>query len=462
MRIVRFCLALTLIPLALGEGLPVPGFPVAAEVPGSPNRLLVTPDGKIIVSGGGVEIPGRGGRRIVRLNRDGSLDPSFDPKGGGGSGFGTGVPFVRQDDGLLIVSQQAPAGTGGQAKVMRLGEDGAADPSWRSRYPYLDGAVNQLALWGNLGVYAAGDFQNVVTASGFPQPKKERRSKVARFKSDGSLDNVFVPQVMTAGSIYAMEVQPDGRILVAGELWLPETSQYSFILRYDSDGSFDPEFKIPLGVLETCLSLRLQPDGGILYVLLSKPTPTLAQFGRLTANGEIDAAFAPRIEGAEFPVVSSVAVQGDQKILIAGNFRSINGVPRNGIARLFPDGRLDPDFDPGAGPNGGVSSLSLDWNGDVLVGGSFTEMNGRIVPGLARLECEDRVPPPKLGIRYLELPVVLFSSLSPLKIYRMESASSVAANDWTLFSEFYGDPRMQGFAVSEFQDSSRIFRILVR
>src|SRR6185369_16330586 len=37
----------------------------------------------------------------------------------------------------------------------------------------------------------------------------------------------------------------------------------------------------------------------------------------------------------------------DRKIYIAGTFQQVQGVPRQFIARINPDGQLDPSFDPG-------------------------------------------------------------------------------------------------------------------
>ena len=47
--------------------------------------------------------------------------------------------------------------------------------------------------------------------------------------------------------------------------------------------------------------------------------------------------------------VRSLAVQPDGKILIAGVFSTVQGVPRHGLARLKADGGLDQSFDPGQG-----------------------------------------------------------------------------------------------------------------
>src|SRR5436189_6262030 len=46
--------------------------------------------------------------------------------------------------------------------------------------------------------------------------------------------------------------------------------------------------------------------------------------------------------------VYATAVQPDGKIIIAGEFSSVLGVPRGNIARLNSDGTLDMTFDPNA------------------------------------------------------------------------------------------------------------------
>src|SRR5438105_4383909 len=71
--------------------------------------------------------------------------------------------------------------------------------------------------------------------------------------------------------------------------------------------------------------------------------------------------------------VSSIAVQADGKILIGGDFTTVLGVARNRIARLNPDGTLDA-FNPNA--NGGVNAIAVQADGKILAGGNFTTIGG--------------------------------------------------------------------------------------
>ena len=78
--------------------------------------------------------------------------------------------------------------------------------------------------------------------------------------------------------------------------------------------------------------------------------------------------------------VYAAAVQPDGKIVIAGSFSSVLGVPRGNIARLNADGTLDMGFDPSA--YGEVYSVAVQADGKVLLGGQFLQLqpNGAASP----------------------------------------------------------------------------------
>jgi uncharacterized delta-60 repeat protein len=92
--------------------------------------------------------------------------------------------------------------------------------------------------------------------------------------------------------------------------------------------------------------------------------------------------------------VNALALQPDGRILVAGRFDSVNGVPRNGLARLAASGAVDTTFDPGTGleieyeePGSAlITALALQPDGRVLVTGCFTHVNGVTRANLARLQ----------------------------------------------------------------------------
>lgn len=105
------------------------------------------------------------------------------------------------------------------------------------------------------------------------------------------------------------------------------------------------------------LALVTLAQGGVLYQSF---TP-LGSPGTSGANG----------------IVWAFARQADGKILIGGDFTSYQGTPANRIARLNADGSLDLSFNTSVGFNAIVYSIVIQPDQNILVGGDFTEFNGK-------------------------------------------------------------------------------------
>lgn len=92
--------------------------------------------------------------------------------------------------------------------------------------------------------------------------------------------------------------------------------------------------------------------------------------------------------------IHAIALQPNGQIIIGGEFTEYDGKQRNRIARLNFDLSLDTSFDPnGDGFNGTVHALALV-NNNILVGGSFTGTGGTIQKAkhlLARLDSNGNV-----------------------------------------------------------------------
>ncbi|MCX6880926.1 MAG: hypothetical protein NTV12_00195, partial [Verrucomicrobia bacterium] len=124
--------------------------------------------------------------------------------------------------------------------------------------------------------------------------------------------------------------------------------------------------------------------GGLFTSVNSTPRSGVA---RMKSDGELDATFAPAGGANDF--VSAVAsyLQGTNqgKVIAVGGFTSMSGVQRNSIARLLEDGKIDPSFDPGTGANGSIHALSIDPDEKVLIAGDFTTYDGVPRNRVARL-----------------------------------------------------------------------------
>jgi uncharacterized delta-60 repeat protein len=123
------------------------------------------------------------------------------------------------------------------------------------------------------------------------------------------------------------------------------------------------------------------------FILICLSLLSLSSFGQKLV---IDDSFAPNIDGA----VNFVEILADQKILIAGDFTSVNGQPRLKIARLNSDGSLDTTFDANWVyesidlNNTKVKAITVQANGKVFISGSFARSGTNVPDKILRLNAD--------------------------------------------------------------------------
>lgn len=160
----------------------------------------------------------------------------------------------------------------------------------------------------------------------------------------------------------------------------------------DLDLSFDPGSSVDDAVLTTAV----QNDGRVLIGGLFRSVHGALRTGlaRLDADGSTDESFPGDLAGGSISV-NDIILQPDQKILVGGSFTNINGLARGHLARLEADGSVDNSFLArlGDGTSVNVSKLALQSDGKIIVAGSFTSVNGVSRTGLARLNADGSLDP---------------------------------------------------------------------
>jgi len=324
-------------------------FDPGSAVTTSVSVVIAQPDGKVLIGGAYTFINGTNRYGSARLEADGSWDDTFIP-----SNFNPDLAFVIQ------------------TADCRGGPDFECSQSW----------VASTVLVQADGKVLVGGYTVTIDVDLFDNhPFETYRSFLARVHADGSRDTNFTPviggQTDVPLGVSALAVQLDGKVLVGGPtVWFG---------RRNADGSEDTSFNPDITGRSWVASIVLQADGKVLIGGgFSTMHGTNVSYGiaRLNANGTLDGSFNPG--GGTFGV-STVAVQPDGKVLIAGDFTAVSGTARNRMARLNADGGIDFSFDPGAGANGLVRTIALQSDGNVLLGGDFTAVNGTPRHGLARL-----------------------------------------------------------------------------
>ncbi len=126
--------------------------------------------------------------------------------------------------------------------------------------------------------------------------------------------------------------------------------------------------------------------------MLSFVALCIGAVGGYAQPGNIDPLFNPLGAGAN-GTVHAVKALPDGKVLIGGAFTQYNGAPAAYIARLNADGTLDNTFNTGTGPNGIVHAVAVQPNGRIVLGGAFTSVNGTGRDRMARLMPDGAIDP---------------------------------------------------------------------
>lgn len=338
--------------------------------------ITLQPDGRILLGGRFTELDHVSLNRIARLHDDGYLDTFLNP----GEGFNNTVrALALQADGRIGVGGDYTLfDTRSHNRLIRLNADGAADPDFAAGSG-ADATVRALAAGLEGTLLVGGEFNSL---------NNTPRARLARLLNDGTVDAAFTPQLN--GNVYALAVQPDGRILVAGAFTTAGNQSRPYLARLEADGRLDSSFNTGGGPDKPVRALALQPDGRLLIAgeftrVAGQPRGGVA---RLNADGSLDETFAP-LTGAN-DVVHAVGLAADGKILIGGAFTQYDGQERGRVARLNPDGSLDTTFEVGTGANDTVFALAVQPNSAVLIGGDFTEVNGLPRNRIARLHGDER------------------------------------------------------------------------
>lgn len=214
--------------------------------------------------------------------------------------------------------------------------------------------------------------------------------------TDGGADmSFFAGNIFNMNDVYALVVQPDGKILVGGDFFEPGGgTNPNGIARLNANGTRDLTFGG--GGASQVRAVALQPDG---KVLIGGYFPTVEgvshhSIARLNSDGTLDPTFDPGIGvDGNSRLVDAIVLLANGQILIGGEFSSVNGVARTSIARLNANGSVDETFNAGA-VTGGVSNLIFEivlQGEQILVGGTFDSIGGGATKSLARLNANGAV-----------------------------------------------------------------------
>jgi uncharacterized delta-60 repeat protein len=460
----------------------------ASGLPPKNNSLALQPDEKILTVSS---------NQIVRLHQDGGLDQGFssegvvsgsfsDPAGGAGLQDISSLDclHLQRNGKLLIGGRFNKAGPLIRRNIARLEADGTVDPTfapaghdWASGiFPSASGRILVL-LEEHDGKILAGGLINEVRLN----TERLERHGLFRMHSDGSLDAAYGPGTGPAGPlgnhflyvmINTLVPAPDDGVLVTGNFFefdnLPRpevallTGNGRVNTGFNSSAAVNlPARNFPAGPAAIFGAL-LQQDGkavifGAFTNVWGEPVHHIA---RLHANGALDGSFDPGTS-LDAPVLAA-ALQPDGRIIIGGGFSSFGGIPRAGVARLNPDGSLDEKFDPGSGMNSEVFALALQPDGNVIVRGHFTMVDGVAREGIARLHGRNPIIPQLLtGVALPDKRILLRFQTFTGRTYSIEQKAMIGDPSWRGVALVQGDGTVQTYTEAMHSAATRFYRVRV-
>lgn len=274
---------------------------------------------------------------------------------------------------------------------------GDLDTSFDPNPPLVSSsAVWAMARQGNGKIIVGGNF--------YPTTGSLQRNKIARLNTDGSLDLTFdagggPTGSMTREEIYALAIQPDGKILVGGDFKWFNGVRSGYLVRLNTNGSLDTTFNVGVGFDSDVHAIAIQPDRKILvggWFSSYKAVPH-RKLIRLNPNGSIDNTFnvgaGPGVAGGggNRPV-RAIHVSRTGKILVGGWWSEFGGAQRQSLVRINANGTVDQTFNANITTTiassfpSSVLTIAVDANGKVLIGGVLEKVGGADRGNIARLE----------------------------------------------------------------------------
>jgi uncharacterized delta-60 repeat protein len=214
-------------------------------------------------------------------------------------------------------------------------------------------------------------------------------TRIQRFNTDLSVDTTFDAGTATNSDIYAMALQPDGKIVIGGGFTTYNGVARRRIARLNTDGSLDTSFVIGTGFSASVWGIAVQEDGKILCGgdFTSYSGTQRNRIARLNSNGSLDTTFNNSFDST----VYQIKLQEDGKSIIAGSFLSGGTQALGRICRLNTDGTLDDTVFFGGGFNSDVFSIDIDSDGKIIAGGAFTQYSGQSRNRIVRLTDGDKL-----------------------------------------------------------------------
>jgi uncharacterized delta-60 repeat protein len=343
----------------------------------------------ILLGGRFTTYSGVSSNKIVMLNYDRTINTGFNIGAGftgGAVGFEGVYTIKKQSDNKILVGGEFTTYNGAinNNRMIRLGSNGTKDGSFSVGVFGFNNTVY------DIGIQSDGKY---IVVGNFTQYRTTSINRIIRLNTDGTEDTSFVVGTGFAfpGIGYSVAIQSDSKIIVGGSFTTYSGVTANRLIRLNTDGTVDSSFNIGTGFNGSVQKIQIQSDGKILVAgtMSTFTGSSIYRMVRLNTNGTLDTSF--NIGTGFDNTVRDIEIQSDGKILVSGDYTNFSGTSQNGLIRLNTNGTKDTSFDVGTGldilsstASGGYGTL-IDTANDVYVFGEFDSYNGNSVTNFAKM-----------------------------------------------------------------------------
>lgn len=342
------------------------------------RQMAIQSGNRIIAAGYFTAYQGNTTSNIVRINSDGTYDSTFNVGGIGFDSYCDNV-LVQADDKIVCIGQFGNYnGISIIGAICRLNSDGSLDTTFN----FGGTGFNNIYEWS----INKQSTEKIIIGGNFAAYNGNAVGGLVRLNTNGSYDSSFTTGVGFAGGgtfrVNTISIQSDDSVICGGDFTSYNGVGQVGIIRLTSAGLSDGTFlNINAG---TIWSTAIQSDGKILVGGTGFATyggsAVPSNLFRINANGTLDTTF--NAGGVGFSgTVYSISVQSDGKIICTGSFLTYNTISAPRIIRLNADGTIDTSWNYGTGINNGggtgIPQIEILSNGNIVIGGNFTQFQGQ-------------------------------------------------------------------------------------
>jgi len=321
------------------------------------NAIGIQNNGKILLGGSFTSYNWVTANHIICLNADWSRDSSFNIW----DWFNNSVSslIIKNDGKILVGGWFSTYKWLGTNAIARLNGNWSRDSSF-DIWNWLNSFVQSIGIQNDGKILIGGGFSSynwILT------------NRLIRLNANWVTDSSFIIWSWFNESISDIGIQSNGKILIGGGFssynWIPT----SYIVRLNSDWSRDSSFNIWSWFDNSVESIGIQSDGKIIVggTFYSYNWVQANYIIRLNTDWSRDSSF--NIWSWFDNSVESIGIQSDGKIILWGRFDTYNWVQANRIIRLNTDWSRDDSFNSPISLYQGISNITLQNDGKILIGG---------------------------------------------------------------------------------------------